>query len=96
MSASTPARDAATRQRTFGTAKRMGKKTGSASNTIVMRIVDCEDCSAQFAITHDMSVRDAGLADRQAVWLSDQLVWDHIQEHKHHGSIPLPACDEMN
>jgi hypothetical protein len=31
-------------------------------------------------------VRDAQLAERQTAWLLDQLVWDHIQEQKHHGS----------
>lgn len=95
MSASMPSDVAPVRRGTFGTAKRVGKKT-SAPNVVIMKIVTCEDCGAQFAIGHDMSVRDADLAARQATWLSDQLVWDHIQEHKHRGSVTLPACDEMN
>ena len=95
MSALMPAGETAAGQCVFGTAKRVGKKTYSATDIIVMKIVTCEDCGAQFAVTHATSLRDAGLADKQAVWLADQLVWDHIQEHKHRGSVPLPACDEM-
>lgn len=90
-----PSNGATVRRRTFGTAKRMGKKAESAPNIVIMKIVTCEDCGAQFAIGHDMSVRDADLASRQAAWLLDQLVWDHIQENKHRGSVALPACDEI-
>jgi hypothetical protein len=52
--------------------------------------VACSQCGQRFAIHHD-GVRDAQLAERQVAWLKDQLVWDHIQERKHHGSIELPT-----
>jgi hypothetical protein len=52
--------------------------------------VVCSQCGQRFAIQND-GVRDAQLAERQTAWLLDQLVWDHIQERKHHGSIELPA-----
>ena len=83
------------KKRTNGTAKRVRKQTESAANVVVMTVVTCGDCGAQFAIGHEVSFQDADLATRQAVWLSDQLVWDHIQENKHRGSICLPACDQM-
>jgi hypothetical protein len=55
-----------------------------------METVVCTQCGQRFAI-HNDGVRDAQLAERQTAWLLDQLVWDHIQERKHHGSIELPA-----
>jgi len=79
-----------------GIAKRLGKRPATAPNVIVMKIVTCQDCGAQFAIGHDISLRDADLATKQAVWLSEQLVWDHIQENKHRGSIVLPRSEETN
>jgi len=58
---------------------------------VVMTIVVCEKCGTQFAISHRTAFQDAKLASRQAIWLEDQFVWDHIQESKHHGSINLPG-----
>jgi hypothetical protein len=54
-----------------------------------METVVCIQCGQRFAI-HGDGVRDAQLAERQVAWLQDQLVWDHIQERKHHGSVELP------
>jgi hypothetical protein len=48
--------------------------------------VVCSQCGQRFAVQND-GVRDAQLIERQAAWLLDQLVWGHIQERKHHGSI---------
>ncbi len=78
-----------------GTAKRLRKKVGNAPDTITMATVLCDKCGAQFAIGHRSAVQNPALASRQAVWLADQFVWDHIQENKHHGSIRLPGPNEM-
>jgi hypothetical protein len=78
-----------------GTAKRMRKNTESAPETVVMTTVVCDQCGERFAIGHREAFQDINLAKKQAVWLDDQLVWDHIRESKHHGSIRLPALHEM-
>lgn len=54
-----------------------------------MQTVICSKCGQRFAI-HNDGLHDAQLAEKQAAWLQDQLVWDHIQERKHHGSVELP------
>jgi transcription elongation factor Elf1 len=59
-----------------------------------METVVCGNCGQRFAIRHDAAVQDIELAKRQASWVTDQLVWDHIQERKHHGSIELPKLHE--
>lgn len=74
-----------------GTARRVRPKAESRTDMVVMAIVVCENCGAQFAISHRTAFQDANLASRQAVWLEDRFVWDHIQESKHHGSIDLPG-----
>jgi hypothetical protein len=78
-----------------GIAKRLRKNKESAPGTIVMKTVVCPQCGEQFAIGHKQALQDPELAARQAAWLSDQFVWDHIQENKHQGSIRLPGLDEM-
>jgi|SRR5882672_9089103 len=78
-----------------GIAKRLRKNKESAPGTIVMKTVVCPQCGEQFAIGHKLALQDPALATRQATWLADQFVWDHIQENKHQGSIRLPGLDEM-
>lgn len=79
-----------------GTAKRLRQhKEAATSKTVVMNVVECSDCGDRFAICHHLTSQDAVLAERQAVWLKDQFVWDHIQEDKHRSSIALPASDGM-
>ena len=78
-----------------GTAKRLRKNTESAPGTVVMTTVVCYQCGAQFAIGHRSASQDQALAARQAIWLADKFVWDHIQENNHQGSIPLPGAREM-
>ena len=79
-----------------GTAKRLRKTTGeSAPGTVVMETVVCDECGARFAIGHDAASQDPALARRQAAWLADKFVWDHIQETHHPSSITLPAAREM-
>lgn len=60
-----------------------------------MNVVACSHCGERFEISHKANFQDPKLAERQAAWLQDQFVWDHIQETKHRGSIALPASDEM-
>jgi hypothetical protein len=80
-----------------GTAKRLRKSTESVpnENVVVMTTVVCYQCGEKFSITHRSSCSDQALAARQAVWLEDKFVWDHIQENDHPGSIQLPGSGEM-
>jgi len=78
-----------------GTARRLRRNGESASHDIVMTTVVCEECGERFALAHRPAFQDAGMAERQAVWLKDTFVWDHIQEQKHSGSIRLPGWSEM-
>lgn len=57
---------------------------------VVMSDVVCADCGVRFQITHRMAATDEQLAHRQAAWLADRFVWDHIQEQKHRALIELP------
>lgn len=59
-------------------------------NDVLMETVVCDKCSQRFAIHHDPTRQNIELARRQASWLEEQLVWDHIQERKHHSTIQLP------
>jgi transcription elongation factor Elf1 len=61
----------------------------SSAATSVGTIV-CSHCGQRFAIQNDPVIQDAELAEKQVAWVADQLVWDHIQERKHHGTIELP------
>jgi hypothetical protein len=79
----------------YGFAKRLRGNNASLSHVVVMATVICEKCGARFVITHQVASQDAGLAAKQAVWLEDRFVWDHIQEYKHAGSIPLPGSPEV-
>jgi hypothetical protein len=78
----------------YGMAKRRRRNGQSESRNIVMATVACDQCGAQFVITHRPAFEDASLAQRQVLWLKDRFVWDHIQEHKHAGSTMLPALPE--
>lgn len=60
-----------------------------------MVTVVCDNCGALFAIGHGLADQDPALATRQAVWLSDKFVWDHIQEEKHRNSIDLPGGADL-
>ena len=78
-----------------GTAKRLRKNTESAPDMLVMTTVVCYQCGAKFSIAHRSACPDQALAERQALWLADKFVWDHIQENNHQSSIPLPAAHEI-
>jgi hypothetical protein len=74
----------------FGHAKRMRNSHTSLANIVTMTTIHCETCGCHYAIEHPSGTQDEGLAKRQALWLADRFVWDHIQENRHPGSIPLP------
>lgn len=88
---------AAGRATSHGVAKRLRQSgAGAASSRFqVMQIVGCGQCGDRFAITHESVAADPELAARQAAWLEDQFVWDHIQETKHRSSVALPAAEEL-
>jgi transcription elongation factor Elf1 len=62
----------------------------AVSNTDSMETVVCSKCGQRFAIRHDVTSLNAELAKKQISFVTEQLVWDHIQERKHHGTIELP------
>ena len=55
-----------------------------------METVVCSKCGQRFAIDND-GVHNSQLAGKRVAWLEEQLVWDHIQERKHHGHMDLPT-----
>lgn len=61
----------------------------------VMTTVRCDQCGERFAISHPSASQDQVLANRQAIWLADKFVWDHIQETGHRSLIQLPALREI-
>lgn len=73
-----------------GTAKRLRNSTESPSAVPRLDTVVCGNCGQRFAIQNEPAIQDSELAEKQAAWVADQLVWDHIQERKHHGTIELP------
>jgi hypothetical protein len=73
------------------TARRIRTAMATSPSWTVVATVCCDQCGAQFQITHRMPLNDEALAARQATWLADKFVWDHIQENKHPSSIDLPA-----
>ncbi|ABF39257.1 hypothetical protein Acid345_0252 [Candidatus Koribacter versatilis Ellin345] len=75
---------------TFGNAKRLRNAHGSLNGIVTMTTVCCETCGFHYAIEHPAGAGDEALAQRQAAWLADRFVWDHIQENKHSGSVRLP------
>ena len=78
-----------------GIARRVRKSMLPGSpNFTVMTVVVCGDCGAEFQIGHRSNYQDSSLAGRQAVWLADKFVWDHIQENKHPASVDLPELAE--
>lgn len=79
-----------------GTARRLRHKAeNAAARNVLMSVVVCAECGERFAISHDPALQDAALAERQAVWLRDHFVWDHIQETKHRALITLPASADI-
>lgn len=76
------------------TARRIRNHMAMSPAWTVVATVACDQCGVQFQITHRAPLLDEALAARQATWLADKFVWDHIQEIKHRSSIDLPALPE--
>lgn len=55
-----------------------------------METVVCSKCGQRYAIRTESSPQNAELSRKQVSFLTDKLVWDHIQERKHQGTIELP------
>lgn len=73
-----------------GMAKRLRNTADANSASDSMETVVCSNCGQRFAIHSGVSAHDAGTITKQVAWVQEQLVWDHIQERRHHGSIDLP------
>ena len=69
-------------------AKRLRKHNGELPDTSL--IVVCPQCGERYSIAGNVPCSDPALVQRHAAWLLDRFVWDHIQENRHRGSIPLP------
>ena len=76
--------------KTNGSAKRLRTTAGSSWDISTVGTVVCAKCGQRFVIRNEQAVPSAELAEKQAAWVAEQLVWDHIQERKHHGSMALP------
>lgn len=55
-----------------------------------METVVCSKCGQRYAIRPESSLQNTELSRKQLSFLTDKLVWDHIQERKHQGTIELP------
>lgn len=71
-------------------ARRMRGTAEAVSDAHSMETVVCSKCGQRFAIRHDVTSLNVELAKKQVSFVTEQLVWDHIQERKHHGTIELP------
>lgn len=71
-------------------ARRLRGLAEALSTETLMETVVCGKCGQRFAICHDLGFEDVELAKKQAAWVTDQLVWDHIQDRNHHGTTELP------
>ena len=71
-------------------ARRMRGTVEAVSNANSMETVVCSKCGQRFAIRYDVTSLNVELAKKQVSFVTEQLVWDHIQERKHHGTIELP------
>ncbi|MGH9633318.1 MAG: hypothetical protein ACRD72_00645 [Candidatus Angelobacter sp.] len=60
-------------------------------NETPVETVVCGKCGQRYAIRIESSSQDVGLSKKQASFVADKLVWDHIQERKHQGTIELPS-----
>jgi len=72
-------------------ARRMRGTAEVVPNETPMETVVCGKCGQRYAIRIESSSQDVGLSKKQASFVADKLVWDHIQERKHQGTIELPS-----
>ena len=76
-----------------GVARRLRGTSDSSADITSLETVICAKCGQRFAIRCE-PLPNTELAQKQLAWVADQLVWDHIQERKHHGTIELPNLSE--
>lgn len=57
---------------------------------VLLDTVVCGRCGQRFVIYDGPSSQNVELARKQACWVEEQLVWDHIQERKHLSTMKLP------
>ncbi len=72
-------------------AKRLRIGANEDSDGGSMETVVCDKCGQRFAFPSDPGGHSTGLTGKQAAWVADQLVWDHIQERKHPATMILPS-----
>ena len=72
-------------------ARRMRGTAEVVPNETSMETVVCGKCGQRYAIRTESSPQNAELSRKQVSFLADKLVWDHIQERKHQGTIELPT-----
>jgi hypothetical protein len=84
--------------RSYGLAKRLRFDVECVPQSILIgqhgvavMTASCDQCAARFAIVHPVGEQNPGLAQKQAAWLRERFTWDHIQQRKHAGSVPLPG-----
>jgi transcription elongation factor Elf1 len=61
------------------------------STETLTETVVCGKCGQRYAIRTETAAQNAELSKKQITFVAEQLVWDHIQERKHHGTIELPS-----
>jgi len=71
-------------------ARRMRKSAPFGAATNATETVVCGSCGQRFAIHRVASAHNTIVAEKEIAWVEEQLVWDHIQERDHHGSMDLP------
>lgn len=75
----------------MGFARRLRSREDPRSEPNAVETVICSKCGQRFVIQNSLDFQSEELEKKQASWVADQLVWDHIHERKHHGRIELPA-----
>jgi transcription elongation factor Elf1 len=78
--------------KTASVARRLRGAAEVVSNANSMETVVCSKCGQRFAIRYDVALLNVELARKQVSFVTEQLVWDHIQERKHQGTIELPSA----
>jgi len=76
-------------------ARRLRESGDPVPSANPMETVVCGNCGQRFAIHNDASVPSADLTEKQVAWVQDHLVWDHIQERRHHRTIELPDLSRV-
>jgi transcription elongation factor Elf1 len=72
-------------------ARRLRGTAEAFSSETPTETVVCGKCGQRYAIRMEAASQNAELSRKQASFVAEQLVWDHIQERKHNGTIELPS-----